>query len=1031
MNNQHYNVFLNYRRDPGRDFARTLQQAFKARGYSVFFDYDSLQDGKFNEEIYSAIENCDVFIVSYSKGSLDRCRNEGDWVRIEIEHALKHGKKIVPVAPTEVFYNLEFPHDLPRSLSVFNDTQTTEIYTGQYFDDSIDRCVKVRFPKGMVREKAKRVDEAGKEAERLFREGRKHENGEYEHCDMGKALACYRAVAEMGHPDAQFEVGTAYSEGWGGRVSDMELAIEWWEKAAEGGSPDAMYALACRYKEGTVLEKNEGLADELCKKAFSIWKRRAAVDDSQAQRRLADCYAAGIGTQIDEQLSLTWYRKAAEGNDIWALLELGLWRNSMLDDDEEKKWRPMAISHLKNLARKGNPWCQNQMGDFYSGFYDNEHTNLDEAIRWYEKAAEQGVSSAMYNLGVRYLKGDGIDVNFKKASRLLAQAVRNGNESALYDYGVCLLLGLGEFTEVNQNEKAIDCFRKCASKYNPEAWIDGSEESYEIINIFDERVGRSGIDAALALACAECWGTLAKAHESNGHQDISLDDMRKAACRINAGVEHFKGPDGMTAAGLLRDVADRLHAVKAHESKEFCNRALMILEPLSDASELKGDVFYVQAKALRNLKDIQSAMLACQKAVNCYASGGDDLGLKEKLADSLSMLGQLQRNQGCIGEAVASLKSANARYADLQKAEYIGNNNASLTIGVETHRFPMALNYCELAKCYLRMNNKPLAYSRIKAALGELAELNTECNSQLASTALFIDKEKVSRIIDSVQRLNTECDSLLASSRPFNCREMEKVSGMIREIKESMRLVAKTGWYDENKFCDMVVFDDVCTIPLLILPENENYRPAQPNGRGRIARSTEECVVGDMVFPELLVQLAEKSLDAIWPKRKENNRHCRCLIVGSSSFVGSIRQHWGRWLEYLARETFWVRFCSYSELRAELCKCFDIEYTGQVKGDEYDVWLEGIPKVSYKECVTMIRDAVFSSFGRWGTTRYIFAHLPQLHQIYDNLIGGDEQLVPGINLIQKISHDEAIAIRSSLVKNGAIASVRPINFIQG
>lgn len=235
MNNQHYNVFLNYRRDPGRDFARTLQQAFKARGYSVFFDYDSLQDGKFNEEIYSAIENCDVFITSYSRDSLDRCKNDGDWVRVEIEHALKHGKKIVPVAPTEVFYSLEFPHDLPRSLSVLRDIQTTEIHTGKYFDDSIDRCVKERFPKGIVREKAKHVDEGGKEAERLFREGHKHEDGEYERCDMGKALACYRAAAEMGHPDAQFEVGTAYCEGWGGRVPDMELAIEWWEKAAEEG----------------------------------------------------------------------------------------------------------------------------------------------------------------------------------------------------------------------------------------------------------------------------------------------------------------------------------------------------------------------------------------------------------------------------------------------------------------------------------------------------------------------------------------------------------------------------------------------------------------------------------------------------------------------------------------------------------------------------------------------------------------------------------------------------------------------------
>ena len=147
MGHDHYDIFINYRRDPGRDFARTLQQAFKSRGYSVFFDYDSLQDGKFNEEIFSAIKTCAVFVVSYSQGSLDRCKNDNDWVRIEIEHALKHGKKIVPIAPSEVFANLTFPEDLPSSLSALRDIETTEIHTGKYFDDSIERCIRERFQK--------------------------------------------------------------------------------------------------------------------------------------------------------------------------------------------------------------------------------------------------------------------------------------------------------------------------------------------------------------------------------------------------------------------------------------------------------------------------------------------------------------------------------------------------------------------------------------------------------------------------------------------------------------------------------------------------------------------------------------------------------------------------------------------------------------------------------------------------------------------------------------------------------------------
>ncbi len=154
MAKQRYNIFLNYRRDPGRNFARTLQQAFKARGYSVFFDYDSLRDGEFNNEIFTAIENCDVFVASYSKSFFDRCNDKGDWVRLELEHALKLGKKIVPVAPTELYNSLVFPQTIPDSLLPLKTLETTEIHTGQYFDESIDRCIKERFPKPFPKTKA-------------------------------------------------------------------------------------------------------------------------------------------------------------------------------------------------------------------------------------------------------------------------------------------------------------------------------------------------------------------------------------------------------------------------------------------------------------------------------------------------------------------------------------------------------------------------------------------------------------------------------------------------------------------------------------------------------------------------------------------------------------------------------------------------------------------------------------------------------------------------------------------------------------
>lgn len=146
MDKHRYNVFLNYRRATGRDFARILQQAFEARGLSVFFDYDSLQDGAFSAAIFEAIENCDVFVIAYSEFFFDGCRNEDDWVRIEIEHAVAHGKKIVPVAQTELFNRLPFPDDLPASLAVLSGIQISEIHPGALFGHSVDDCIAKRFP---------------------------------------------------------------------------------------------------------------------------------------------------------------------------------------------------------------------------------------------------------------------------------------------------------------------------------------------------------------------------------------------------------------------------------------------------------------------------------------------------------------------------------------------------------------------------------------------------------------------------------------------------------------------------------------------------------------------------------------------------------------------------------------------------------------------------------------------------------------------------------------------------------------------
>ena len=143
---QKYDIFISYRRATGANAARMMQLALTARGYSVFLDYDSLEDGKFNEAIYSAIDSCEVFILMMTEGALDRCMNPGDWVRLEIQRAIEKGKHIVPIRPSDQAWT-DFPPNLPKELSAICKEQVSKLDMETLFESSLDEIENYRFSK--------------------------------------------------------------------------------------------------------------------------------------------------------------------------------------------------------------------------------------------------------------------------------------------------------------------------------------------------------------------------------------------------------------------------------------------------------------------------------------------------------------------------------------------------------------------------------------------------------------------------------------------------------------------------------------------------------------------------------------------------------------------------------------------------------------------------------------------------------------------------------------------------------------------
>ena len=122
-------IFISYRRDGGDIYAKAICDALKVRGYSVFYDFDSLQGGYFDSRIITAIEECNDFVLVLPQGSLDRCQNYDDWVRLEIRHALECGKNIIPV----MLPGFSFPKNLPDDISAISRLNGIDFVMG-YFD---------------------------------------------------------------------------------------------------------------------------------------------------------------------------------------------------------------------------------------------------------------------------------------------------------------------------------------------------------------------------------------------------------------------------------------------------------------------------------------------------------------------------------------------------------------------------------------------------------------------------------------------------------------------------------------------------------------------------------------------------------------------------------------------------------------------------------------------------------------------------------------------------------------------------------
>ena len=75
-----YDIFISYRRS-SYELANLIATRLKAAGYRVFFDLEAMDSGPFNKQLFRVIEECRDFVLVLPPNTLERCKDEDDWVR--------------------------------------------------------------------------------------------------------------------------------------------------------------------------------------------------------------------------------------------------------------------------------------------------------------------------------------------------------------------------------------------------------------------------------------------------------------------------------------------------------------------------------------------------------------------------------------------------------------------------------------------------------------------------------------------------------------------------------------------------------------------------------------------------------------------------------------------------------------------------------------------------------------------------------------------------------------------------------------
>ncbi len=228
--------------------------------------------------------------------------------------------------------------------------------------------------------------------------------------DHSAALSILKPLAERGNAEAQFQLGLLSAQGQGVPQNIAEAA-KWFRKAAEQGYAPAQINLGYMYDTGQGVAKNQA-------EAASWWKKAADQGNDEAKALFRKAQLNGHAPMQQTADSKQTPRPAPAPAQAGPIEDA--------DAAYERGDSETSIKLLRPLAEQGDMQAQYQIGFRYS-VGQGVPQDMNEAVAWWTKAANNGLVALQVPLAMLYLQGKVIKQDIPEAKKWLTAAANSGS----------------------------------------------------------------------------------------------------------------------------------------------------------------------------------------------------------------------------------------------------------------------------------------------------------------------------------------------------------------------------------------------------------------------------------------------------------------------------------------------------------------------------------------------------------------------------------------------------------------------------